>query len=308
MKIIANLKQKQRVDIYLSTLFQDKSRSYIQRLIDSWEIQINWAVINKNVKINDEDEIEINFKTEKLDLKAEKIPLHIVYEDKNFAIINKDAGLNTHPVPGEKWKSGTLVNALLYHLKDLSFINWVERPGIVHRLDKDTSGLLIIAKNDKYMREFQRLIAERKIKKTYIALVNWIIKEKEWFIESYIWRDKFNRQKMTTKDPINPKLAQTKFKVLDYIDNKFSLLEVELLTWRTHQIRVHLSSIGFPIVWDKIYGNKKINDEFFGKYSLNRQYLHAYKLEFTIFWNEYKFLWELKTDLRRVVFLRPVSI
>ncbi len=301
LKISLSKNETKRIDIYLSNFFSDKSRSYIQRLIDTWEIKVNWSIITKNLKIKDKDIIEINFKTEKLDLKAEKMPLDIIYEDKNFAIVNKDAGINTHPVPWEKWKSGTLVNALLYYLKDLSKINWVERPGIVHRLDKDTSWLLIIAKNDKYMKEFQKLIAERKIKKNYITLINWIIKEKEGFIESYIWRDKWNKQKMTTTDPINPKLAQTKFKVLKFIDNKYSLLEIDLLTWRTHQIRVHLSSIGFPIVWDKVYWNKKINNIFYEKYWLNRQFLHAFKLNFKIFWKKYIFKIELKNDLKKII-------
>ena len=167
------------------------------------------------------------------------------------------------------------MNALLYHFKNLgvrsddaeyqstgsSIINGIERPGIVHRLDKDTSGVIIIAKNDKSMHALQLKIAKRTIRKTYLALVIGKIKESEGYIESYIGRDPDNRKKMTTQDPINPKLAKTKFYNKGTIDDKYTLLEVDLLTGRTHQIRVHLSSIGHPIIGDRVYGNPKINTQ-----------------------------------------------
>jgi len=154
-----------------------------------------------------------------MELIAEDIPLDIIFENDDFAVINKDAWINTHPTPGEEGRKGTLVNALLYHFKTLwtrtderpSIINGVERPWIVHRLDKDTSGLIIIAKNDKSMHALQLKIAKRTIKKTYLALVLGKVKDDEGYIESFIGRDPSDRKKMTTIDPINPKIAKTKF-------------------------------------------------------------------------------------------------
>lgn len=286
-----------RVDIYLSTVFKDKTRSYMQRLIEKWVVKVNWNVITKNDKVRRWDVIEVVFETDKMSIEEENIPLEIVFENDDFAIINKEPWINVHPVPWFWGNSWTLVNALLYHMKWLSVIGWVERPWIVHRLDKDTSWLLIIAKNDKTMHQIQVRMNKRQVKKTYIALVYWIIKDKDWYIESYIWRDKLDRKIITVKDPVNPKLAQTKFKVLWYFQNKYSIVEVDLLTWRTHQIRVHFASIWFPIVWDKTYGNKKINEEILEQFNLNRQFLHAYKLQFELYWKNHSFVWKLKKDL-----------
>ena len=286
-----------RVDMYLSALFKDQSRNYIQKLIEKWLVKVNGKIVSKNEKLRNKDEIEMIFETEKMEIEAEKMDLDIIFENEDFAVINKDPGINVHPVPGEWWRSWTLVNALLYHMQWLSVINWIERPWIVHRLDKNTSWLLIIAKNDKSMKSLQIKMNKRTIKKTYLALVCWIIKDKEGYIESFVWRDQFDRKKMTVINPINPKLAKTKFKVLGYLDDKFTLVEVDLLTWRTHQIRIHFASIGFPIVWDTTYWNQKINEQAYNKYNLNRQYLHAYKLSFNLFWEDYNFKAELKKDL-----------
>lgn len=296
------IKEKQRVDIYLSTLLSDFSRSYIQKMIDNEEVKVNWKIISKNLKIGNRDEITIKINLEKLQLNAENIPLDIVYQDQNIAIINKDAGINSHPTPGIDGKRGTLVNALLYHIKDLAGIGWVERPGIVHRLDKDTSGLIMIAKNDAMMLQLQEIIKKReKIGKYYLAIVFWILKEKDFKIESFIGRHPTDKVKMTAKNPINPKLAISYVKVLDYIDEKYTLVEVKIVTGRTHQIRVHLSSIGYPIIWDKVYGNKNLNQEVEKKYWLNRQALHSYKLEIELYWEKKEFIGELKEDMRRVM-------
>ncbi len=293
---------KQRVDMYLSTLFNDFSRSYIQKIIDNWEVNLNGKIIKKNIKIQNKDEIQMVIHIEKLELKAENIDLDIMYQDDNIAIINKDAGINTHPTPGLDGKTGTLVNALLFHMKDLSSIWWVERPGIVHRLDKFTSWLIMIAKNDKMMLYLQEIMKKReKIWKYYIAIVSWIIKETEFKIESFIWRHPIDKIKMTTKNPINPKLAISHIKVLGYIDNTYTLVEVKIETWRTHQIRVHLASIGFPIIWDKVYGIKHINDQVFWKYWLQRQALHSYKLEIELYGEKRKFIWALKEDMKKII-------
>ncbi len=344
--VLADPRETRRVDTYLSALFPEKSRSYLQKMIEEGKISCNGAHFTKNKKIYRWDVIEIEWKVDQMALVAEDMPLDIIYENDDFAIINKDAGINTHPTPGEWWRMWTLVNALLYHFKTLgtrndeeyfshcearsnpeknnefsfkvsgsphstiasfamteprnpSIINGVERPGIVHRLDKDTSGLIIIAKNDRSMHALQLKIAKRTIHKTYMALVVGIVKDQEWYIESFIGRDPYDRKKMTTLDPVNPKLAKTRFFNRGVVDGKYTLLEVDLLTWRTHQIRVHLSSIGHPIIGDKIYGNDKINNEVREKYGLERQWLHAYRLSFNLFNQEYSFEAPLKSDLQK---------
>lgn len=308
--VIADPRETRRVDTYLSALFPEKSRSYLQKMIEEGKISCNGTPFTKNKKIYRGDIINIEWKIDQMELVGENIPLDIIFENDDFAIINKDAGINTHPTPGEWGRVGTLVNALLFHFKNLgvrndnndfnpSIINGVERPGIVHRLDKDTSGLIIIAKNDKAMHALQLKIAKRTIHKTYLALVAGIVKEKEWYIESFIWRDPHDRKKMTTIDPNNPKLAKTKFCNKWVIAWKYTLLEVDLLTGRTHQIRVHLSSIGYPIVGDKIYGNEKVNTAIMETYGLSRQWLHAYRLNFNLFWQEFNFEGPLKPDLQK---------
>lgn len=300
--IFCVLSDKQiRVDMYLSTLFSDFSRSYIQKIIDKGHIIINWKITSKNIKIKNKDIVEINIIIEKSEIKWEDIAIDIVFEDENIIIVNKDAWINTHPVPWEDWKKWTLVNALLHHTKDLAVIWWVERPWIVHRLDKDTSWLIMIAKNDNMMKYLQDIIQKRKIDKYYIAIVNWIIKDKNFKVESYIGRHPTDKIKMTVKNPINWKIAVTYWKVIDYIDNKFTLLELKIETWRTHQIRVHLSSIGFPIIWDKVYWDNKINKEVFDKYWLQRQALHSYKLRLNLYEKETEFIGDLKDDMKKII-------
>lgn len=162
----------QRVDMYISTLFPDISRSYIQKLIDTGCVRVNGEKVKKNIKINTKSEIHIQEIILSTKIQAENIPLEIIYEDENICVINKDAGINVHPTPGIQGKSGTLVNALLYHCKDkLPVISGEERPGIVHRLDKDTSGVIMTAKNDMFMKYLSEKIKNREVKKYYIAVV-----------------------------------------------------------------------------------------------------------------------------------------
>ncbi|MDD2565749.1 MAG: RluA family pseudouridine synthase [Candidatus Gracilibacteria bacterium] len=293
-------KEIRRVDMYVSALFKDKSRTYIQRLIEKECIMINNKIASKNDKVRRGDELSVTFETDKMTIESENIPLEIIYENEDFAIVNKEAGINVHPVPGFGGNSGTMVNALLHHMKGLSVIGGIERPGIVHRLDKDTSGVIIIAKSDRSMHSIQVLMNKRLVSKTYLAVVVGIIKDREGYIESYIGRDQNDRKIMTVVNPTNPKLAKTKFKVLGYIDNAYSLVEVDLLTGRTHQIRVHFSSIGYPIIGDKTYGIPKINEEIFNEYGLSRQFLHAYKIAFDLFGKSYSFTGELKKDLKSI--------
>lgn len=296
------IEKKQRVDIYLSALFEDFSRSYVQKLVNRWQVQINGTVITKNIKIEAQDEIKIEIRLEKLEVEPEDMDIDIVYEDKEIIIINKESWVNVHPVPGEGWNSGTLVNAILHHCKEgLPSIGGVERPGIVHRLDKDTTGIIMVAKTDKMMNYLSDIIKERKIGKYYIAIVVWKMKDRNFKIESFIGRHKDDRTKMTALNPVNGKLAITYGRVIEHIDNKYSLLRIRLETGRTHQIRVHLASIWFPIIWDKTYGNSKVNKEVATMYQIKRQALHAYELEFELYWKKRKFTAELKEDMKRMI-------
>lgn len=293
----------QRVDIYLSALFWDEySRSYIQKMMAREFIQINGKKITKHVKVKPRDEVIIDIEILKKDILAEDLGIDIIYEDENILIINKNAGVNTHPVPWEFWKTWTLVNAILHHCKErLPIISWEERPWIVHRLDKDTTGLIMVAKNDKMMEYLQTIIRLRKVDKYYIAIVKGIIENKEFRIESYIWRDPRDTLRMTTKNPMNPKLALTLWKVIGYIGNECSVVEIKLETGRTHQIRVHLSSIGYPIIGDSVYGDKKINEQVQKKYWLTRQALHAYRLQFELYWERREFIAPLKEDMKIIL-------
>lgn len=298
------IEKSKRVDMYLSTLFNDYSRSYIQKIIDRWYVSINWKEISKNLKIKNRDLIEIDIKIEKNEkVEAEDLKLDIIYEDENLLIINKEAWINTHPVPGEWWNSNTLVNGVLFHCKEkLPVISGEERPWIVHRLDKDTSWAIMVAKNDNSMHYLQNLLKEKKdISKYYIAIVHWIVKNKNFTIESYIWRDPNNRLKMTTVNSLNPKIAISHWEVLGYIENKFSLVKIKIETWRTHQIRVHMASIWHFILWDMTYWNPKINTEMKTKYQLKRQALHAYNLKLKLYDKDQSFIAPLKDDIKKII-------
>jgi len=304
IKFCTVIEWKKRVDMYLSAIFNDFSRSYIQKLIDKWDVKVNGKTISKNLKINNRDEIEIDIVLEKLDkIEPEDLNLDIIYEDENIVIINKEAGINVHPVPWEGWNSNTLVNWVLYHCKDnLPTIWGVERPGIVHRLDKDTSWAIMVAKNDNMMQYLQTLFKEREdISKYYIAIVHWIVKNTNFTIESYIGRDPNNRLKMTTVNSINPKIAISHWEVLGYIENKFSLVRIKIETGRTHQIRVHMASIGHFILWDMTYWNPKINIEMKTKYQLKRQALHAYNLKLKLYEKNMDFIAPLKDDMKKLI-------
>lgn len=292
-----------RVDIYLSALFNSFSRSYIQKMIDRWQVSINGEKISKNIKIKNRDEVKIEIIIEKLEeINPEKMNFDVIYEDDEIIVLNKEAWINVHPVPWEDWNKNTLVNWILYHCKDkLPSIWWTYRPWIVHRLDKDTSWLIMIAKSDSMMNYLSETIKQRNIDKYYIAVVYGKIKDRNFKIESYIWRDPNNRLKMTANNPVNPKLAITYWEVIEYIDNKYTIVKVKIETGRTHQIRVHLSSIWFPILWDKTYWNLRVNKEVKTVYQLHRQALHAYELDLILYWKEVHFKAELKDDIKRVV-------
>ena len=295
--------KSKRVDMYLSALFKDFSRSYIQKMIDKWNVSVNWKKISKNLKIKNKDEINIEIIIEKLEeVLPEKMDLDIIYEDEQLLVLNKDAWINVHPVPGFEGNKNTLVNWVLEHCKNnLPSIWGVQRPWIVHRLDKDTSGAILIAKTDKMMNYLSGIIKDRQIDKYYLAIVFWKIKTRNFKIESYIGRDPNNRLKMTTKNPVSPKIAISYGEVIEHIDNKYTLVKVKIETGRTHQIRVHLASLGYPILWDKTYWNSRMNKEAATKFQLHRQALHAWKLNLKLYSKNVEFKAELKDDMKRII-------
>lgn len=288
-----------RVDKFLSNKIPDLSRSYIQKLADSGNLTINdkKPKISYKLKANDYIKLEIPEPIE-VEITAENIPLDIILEDEHLIIINKSAGMVVHP-DNTGNTSGTLVNALLYHCPDsLSGIGGVKRPGIVHRLDKDTSGLIIVAKNDKAHQELSKMFQERTIEKTYLALTKGVISNTHGTINAPIGRDPRERKKMTVIESTGSKNAITHFNLKQAFSN-YSFLEVKIETGRTHQIRVHLKSIGHPIVGDQVYGDPSINKNF----RLKRQFLHAHKLKFThpITKKEVEIKSPLPLDLKQVL-------
>ncbi|MFU0823783.1 RluA family pseudouridine synthase [Clostridium sp.] len=259
-----------RLDVFLSKNYEDKSRSYIQKLIEEENVKVNDKIKKSNYKLRLNDIITINIpETQELIVEPENIPLNILYEDEDVIVVNKPQGMVVHPAPGNY--SGTLVNALLYHCKDLSGINGVARPGIVHRIDKDTSGILVVAKNDKAHKRLAEQLKEHTMKREYIALLEGRLKNDEGIIDKPIGRNPKDRLKMGVVE--GGKKAVTHYKVIERYE-KNTLVKCILETGRTHQIRVHMSYIGHPLVGDPIYGFKK------SKFSLNGQMLHAKKLGF----------------------------
>ena len=273
MKIIVNKEMEgKRIDSVIPSCNIEISRSMVQKLIEENQITVNGKKIKPSYKTSLNDEIEINIPEPKqIDLKPQDIPLEILYEDNDIIVVNKPKGMVVHPANGNL--DGTLVNAIMAICKDsLSGIGGEIRPGIVHRLDKDTSGAIIVAKNDKAHIKLSEDLKDHKIKKTYIALVRGIIKENEATINMPIARSKKDRKKMAVDK--NGKEAITHFKVLNRYKGKYSLLEINIETGRTHQIRVHLSHIGYPIIGDNTYSNGK------NEWGILGQCLHAKALDF----------------------------
>ncbi len=294
--------QPQRVDIYLSALFSQFSRSYIQKLIDTGHVRVNGNTVTKNLKIQPRDEFSVEILIEPNELLAQDIPLDIMYEDENILIINKDAGINTHPVPGIEGKKGTLVNAILYHCREkLPTINGQQRPGIVHRLDKDTSWVIMIAKTDEMMQYLSETIKNRQVKKYYIAIVSGRIQDKKFTIESQIGRHETDRTRMTTKNPLNPKRAITHGEVQGYIDDMYTVVKIDLETGRTHQIRVHLAELWYPIIWDTTYGDTVVNTQVRKKYWLQRQALHAQEVIVELYGEQKSFFAPIKPDISTIL-------
>lgn len=267
--------EKIRLDAYIAKKDENLSRSMIQKLLEENKINVNGKFEKASYKVQKGDNIEIEITPPKeIKLEAQDIPIDVMYEDNDILVVNKPKGLVVHPASGNP--DGTLVNAIMAICKDsLSGIGGELRPGIVHRLDKDTSGLLIVAKNDKAHIEMSEQIKNRKVNKTYIALVRGIIAEDNATINMPIARSTKDRKKMQVSK--NGKEAITHFKVLNrYTTSKasYTLLEIKIDTGRTHQIRVHMAQIGHPVIGDYVYSNGK------NEFKIEGQCLHAKKLEF----------------------------
>lgn len=261
----------QRIDKYLSIMIEGKSRSFVQGLIDEKKVKANSKVIKSNYKIKKGDFIEVEVpEPVELNVSAEEMNLDIVYEDEDVLVVNKEKGIVVHPAPGNY--TGTLVNGILYHCSDLSGINGVIRPGIVHRIDKDTSGILVIAKNDEAHNDLAAQFKEHSIKREYYALVEGKFSNIKGSVDKPISRDKKERIKMAINS--DGKRAVTHYEVLEQYDKGVSLVKCTLETGRTHQIRVHMASIGHPLVGDLVYGYKR------QKFNIEGQALHAKTLGF----------------------------
>lgn len=259
-----------RLDVFLSRYFEDKSRSYLQNLIEEGNVKVNEKLKKSNYKLKYGEKVEILIPEPiGLNVEPEDIPLDIVYEDTDVIVVNKPQGMVVHPAAGVY--NGTLVNALLSHCKDLSGINGVARPGIVHRIDKDTSGVLVIAKNDNAHNKLAEQFKDHSMTRSYIALVEGILKKDEGTIDAPLGRHPVERIKIAVIK--NGRRAITHFRVLERFNNN-TLVECVLETGRTHQIRVHMAYIGHPLVGDPVYGHKK------QRFNLKGQMLHAKKLGF----------------------------
>ncbi|MGM9900355.1 MAG: RluA family pseudouridine synthase [Bacilli bacterium] len=268
-EITVVLENEERIDKYLPTCLKDITRSELKKYFDDSLIKVNDKVVKPSFKVKNGDVITIEEYVDDLsNIEPENIPLDIIYEDDDIIVINKPSGMVVHPAPGHS--HGTLVNALMYHYNTLSNINGEHRAGIVHRIDKDTSGLLIVCKTNYAHRIISDELKNKVAKRTYVAIVTGSIGHNLGKIDAPIGRDPSNRQKMAIV--AEGKHAVTHFKVLDRFRN-FTLLELELETGRTHQIRVHMAYINHPVLGDPLYGVKKQVEPF-------GQYLHAKKIGF----------------------------
>lgn len=260
----------ERIDKFLTAQEESWSRTQVQLWIKEGRVTVNGEPVKSNYKVNVDDEITLRVPPPKeLDIRPEPIPLDIVYEDGDVLVVNKPRGLVVHPAPGHY--SGTLVNGLLHHCRDLSGINGVLRPGIVHRIDKDTSGLLMVAKNDLAHMGLAKQLKDHTVNRKYVAIVHGVIPHEMGTIDAPIGRDPKNRQQMAVVFE-NSKPAVTHFVVLERF-KEFTMVELKLETGRTHQIRVHMKYIGHPLLGDPKYGPKN-------RLELDGQALHAKTLGF----------------------------
>ncbi|OUB16921.1 pseudouridine synthase [Bacillus thuringiensis serovar yunnanensis] len=261
---VAAEQKNERIDKFVAGINNEWSRTQVQQWIKDDVVTVNGKAVKGNYKVKEEDEITVTIpEPEELDIQPEDLNLEIYYEDADVLVVNKPRGMVVHPAPGHT--NGTLVNGLMHHCTDLSGINGVMRPGIVHRIDKDTSGLLMVAKNDMAHESLVNQLVAKTVTRRYKAIVHGVIPHDKGTIDAPIARDKKERQSMTVDE--NGKNAVTHFQVLERFKD-FTLVECRLETGRTHQIRVHMKYIGYPLAGDPKYGPKKTLD-------MNGQALHA---------------------------------
>ena len=285
----------QRLDVFVVERFPELSRSHVQKLIEQGNVLVDGSVRKANYKLRGGEAVQVTVpQAEPISVEPEDIPLDILYEDKDIIVVNKARGMVVHPASGVY--SGTLVNALLYHCRDLSGINGEIRPGIVHRLDKDTSGVMVCAKNDTAHLDLAEQIRTKTAHRTYWAIVHGNIKEEAGIIKGDIGRHPTDRKKMAIVRE-NGKPAVTHFKVLERF-GEYTLVECKLETGRTHQIRVHMTSIGHPLVNDPKYGPKKSSP-----FAINGQALHSLQLILThpVTKEEMTFTAPLPTDMEKIL-------
>ena len=263
-----------RADVFLSENLTGYTRSAVKKLFSGGYVSINGKSAKPSQAVSAGDVVRATLPdAEEYSANPENIPLDIIYEDGDVAVVNKPQGMTVHAGNGNT--EGTLVNALLYRLDSLSGINGVLRPGIVHRIDKDTSGLLVVAKNDKAHLSLSKQIEEKTCRRTYLALLEGVVKRDGGTVTTYIGRDPSDRIKMAVVSPEKGKLAITDYTVLKRYKENVTRCRFDLHTGRTHQIRVHARHLGYPVVGDPVYGIKK------QRFSLNGQLLHAWRLQFT---------------------------
>ncbi|MGG2936405.1 pseudouridine synthase [Bacillus cereus] len=261
---VAEEQKNERIDKFVAGINNEWSRTQVQQWIKDDVVTVNGKAVKGNYKVRENDKITVTIpEPEELDIQPEDMNLEIYYEDADVLVVNKPRGMVVHPAPGHT--SGTLVNGLMHHCTDLSGINGVMRPGIVHRIDKDTSGLLMVAKNDMAHESLVNQLVAKTVTRRYKAIVHGVIPHDKGTIDAPIARDKKERQSMTVDE--NGKHAVTHFQVLERFKD-FTLVECRLETGRTHQIRVHMKYIGYPLAGDPKYGPKKTLD-------MNGQALHA---------------------------------
>lgn len=279
-----------RLDKYLSQILPQFSRAYMQRLIEQGHVLVNDRTSKAGHRLDRADTVTVVLPVLPVRPLAESIPLVIVHEDEDILVIDKPAGLTVHPAPGHP--RHTLVNAVLAHCPALALSDDLLRPGIVHRLDKDTSGLIIIAKNDRARAHLASQFKRRIVSKGYLVLVHGRLCPQQGTIEAPIGRDPHSRRKMTIVE--DGREATTRYQVREYLDD-YTLLEVTPVTGRTHQIRVHLSAIGYPVAGDVVYGARSARFE--------RQFIHAYRLGFHLpATGEYReFVSPLPADLKQAL-------
>ena len=290
VKVLQVAESAVRLDKYLAKEYPDLSRSRLQKLIEQGCILVNGCEAKASQKLNVGDRIHVSLPPpEQVSLVAEPIPVDVIYEDDDLLVIDKPAGLVVHPSPGHT--AHTLVNALLARCPSLADFDEAMRPGIVHRLDRDTSGLMIIAKNSSAQQYLINQFKMRSVSKYYLVLVKGRLTPSQGVIEAPVGRDPFNRKRMAVVT--GGRQARTRYKVREYLGD-YTLLDVTTETGRTHQIRVHLSAIGYPVVGDPVYGVRSAY--------VKRQFIHAYRLGFRLPADEYReFSCELPSDLEQAI-------